>query len=205
MTEDEKKQFEKKLNFLYNETKEEDGIENSDELIANPEMFGVNKIDDEINYKEEMMISFYESKEVIETMASMYLDENEDILKHKYIRNKIINDAQNLSDMSFLQNISKRAIIKQMEQIEMGDGTPRHYETLSIMMREIRENIKQSTMTVSTMERFYKDIRSDSGMNDQINISESPVDETRKSIITTTDVNSQIERILKNKNLGEGN
>ena len=42
-------------------------------------------------------------------------------------------------------------------------------------------------------------------MNDQINISESPVDETRKSIITTTDVNSQIERILKNKNLGEGN
>ena len=62
----------------------------------------------------------------------------------------------------------EKKFMEQIEQIEVGDGTPRHYETLSIMMREIRENIKQSTMTVSTMERFYKDIRSDSGMNDQI-------------------------------------
>ncbi len=198
MTDEEKKKLENQLDFLYNESKSEGGtLENPEGLVANPEMFGVDKTDNEMDYKEEMKTSFYESKEVLENMASMYLDNKEELINNNYIKNKVLNDAQNLSDMSFLQKIAKRAIIKQMEQIEMGEATPRHYETLAIMMREIRENIKQSTVTVSTMEGFYKTLRVDMGLNQQINteITES----SKTDIITANDLNSKLDEIIKNR------
>ncbi len=198
MTEEEKKKMEEQLDFLYNESKSEGGeINNPSGLIATPDMFGVNTEDNEMNYKEEMKTSFYESKEVLENMASMYLDEKEELINNNYIKNKVLNDAQNLSDMSFLQKIAKRAIIKQMEQIEMGEATPRHYETLAIMMREIRENIKQSTVTVSTMEGFYKQIRVDMGLNETVNSSES--ESNKPDIITTNDLNTKLDEIIKNR------
>jgi hypothetical protein len=197
MSEEEKKQLEEKLNFLYNESVSEgNDLDNPQGLIANPEIFGINLEDNQMDYQEEMKKSFTESKNVLENMATMYL-ENETLLKNSYIRNKILNDAQNLSDMAFLQKISKRVIIKQLEQIEMGEATPRHYETLAMMMRENRENIRQSTVTVSTMEDFYRKIRNDMGMENQI-LPEGT--ENKSEITTTNDLNSKLEEIIRNRN-----
>jgi len=202
MTDEEKKKLEEQLDFLYTESKTEGGnLDNPEELIADVSIFGVNKSDNEINYKEEMESAFYESKEVLENMASMYLDGEEKLLNNKYIKNKVLNDAQNLSDMRFLQKIAKRAIIKQMEQLEMGEATPRHYEMLSVMMREIRENIKQSTVTVTTMEGFYKEMRIDMGLNKELKLNEGETS-IKTDIVTTNDLNSRLEDILKNRNKG---
>lgn len=198
MTNDEKKKLEDQLDFLYNESKNEGGeLLNTDGLVANPEIFGLEVSDNEIDYQKEMDKTFYESKEVLQNMASMYLDDREELITNKYIKNKVSNDAQNLSDMLFLQKIAKRAIIKQVEQIDMGDGTPRHYETLAIMMREIRENIKQSTLTVSTMEGFYKQIRTDVGINEPVNNQDG--ESNRTDIITANDLNSKLDEIIKNR------
>ena len=203
MTDEEKKKLEEQLDFLYTESKTEGGnLDNPEELIADVSIFGVNKSDNEINYKEEMESAFYESKEVLENMASMYLDGEEKLLNNKYIKNKVLNDAQNLSDMRFLQKIAKRAIIKQMEQLEMGEATPRHYEMLSVMMREIRENIKQSTVTVTTMEGFYKEMRIDMGLNKELKLNEGE-NSIKTDIVTTNDLNSRLEDILKNRNKGD--
>ena len=199
MTDDEKKKLEDKLNFLYNESiSEGNELDDPQGLVANPEIFGISLEDNEMDYQEEMKNSFIESKNILENMATMYL-EKEILLKNSYIRNKVLNDAQNLSDMSFLQKISKRVVIKQLEQIEMGDATPRHYETLDMMMREIRENIRQSTVTVSTMEEFYRKLRSDIGMDQQI-LPESSA--TKPEITTANDLNSKLDEILKNRNNG---
>lgn len=204
MTEDEKKKLEEQLDFLYNQSKTEGGeLINPEDMVGTPSMFGVEPEDNEMDYKEEMKTSFVESKEVLQNMAAMYLDEKEELISNNYIKNKVLNDAQNLSDMSFLQKIAKRAIVKQMEQIEMGEATPRHYETLAIMMREIRENIKQSTVTVSTMEGFYKQIRTDLGLNVTINAVEGEGETENKNIITTDNLNTKLDEILKKRNSGE--
>lgn len=206
MTEDEKKKLEEQLDYLYNESKSEGGeLINPEDMMATPSMFGVEAEDNEMDYKEEMKTSFVESKEVLQNMAAMYLDEKEELISNNYIKNKVLNDAQNLSDMSFLQKIAKRAIVKQMEQIEMGEATPRHYETLAIMMREIRENIKQSTVTVSTMEGFYKQIRTDLGLNVTISAVEGEGENENKNIITTDNLNTKLDEILKKRNEGGSN
>jgi hypothetical protein len=206
MTEDEKKKLEEELNIFYEQSKMEGGdLENPESLMGSPELFGVDGDMEELNYKEEMEITFYESKEVLENMATMYLDNKEELLSNKYIKNKVLNDAQNLSDMMFLQKIAKRAIVKQMQQIEMGDGTPRHYETLSIMMREIRENIKQSTLTVSTMEGFYLKIRNEMGMGNEIKSIESSVEENKTEITTVNNINDKLEELLKRRSSDNDN
>ncbi len=200
MTEDEKKKLEEQLSYLYNESKSEGGeLQNPEGLIANSSTFGLEEGSNEMDYKEEMKTSYYESKEVLENMAAMYLDDKQELIQNNYIKNKVLNDAQNLSDMSFLQKIAKRAIVKQMEQIEMGEATPRHYETLAIMMREIRENIKQSTVTVSTMEGFYKQLRVDMGLNQQISAGELSNEPQKTDIITANDVHSRLDEIIKNR------
>jgi hypothetical protein len=205
MTDEEKKKLEEELNIFYEQSKMEGGdLENPEKLLANPEMFGINRTDDDIDYKEEMKLSFYESKEILENMASMYLDSKEELISNNYIKNKVLNDAQNLSDMSFLQKIAKRAIVKQMQQIEMGEATPRHYETLGILMREIRENIKQSTLTVSTMEGFYQKIRNDIGLGNEIKSIES-AEENKTEITTVNNINDKLEEILKKRNSNNDN
>jgi hypothetical protein len=129
-------------------------------------------------------------------MSDLYLNSNDALLKNKYIRNKVLTDAQNLADMFFLQKIAKRAITKQMEQIDSGEGSPRHYETLYNGMKEIRENIKQSTMTTSTMEGFYKQLRDDLGIEETIGDN----DETNKGNITNQqDLNDKLDDIIKNQ------
>ncbi len=194
MTSEEKKKLEEQLDFLYNESKNEGGdIQEPGDLMANAEIFGVIDADD-MDFDEEIKNSFYDSKETLESMAGFYLGDNASLAESNYTKNKVLNDAQNLSDMRFLQKIARRAVIKQMTHIQMGDATPRHYETLYMGMREMRENIKQSTTTMSTMEGFYKQMRADAGMEEKV----GTVEATEINITTTNDLNNKLEVIMQN-------
>lgn len=200
MTEDEKNAIENRLNVFYDNAKQDGGeLIDPEKMVADANLFGITKEDLELDYKEEMENTLSESKEIITNMASLYLNEDKTLVSNNYVKNKIYNDAQNLSDMMFLQKIAKRAIVKQMQQIEMGDATPRHYETLSIMMREIRENIKQSTLTVSTMEDFYLKIRTQMGIDTSLKADEIEDSSKNNNIITTNDMNSKLEEIIKKR------
>jgi hypothetical protein len=70
--------------------------------------------------------------------------------------------------MRFLQDVAKKVIKKQVEQIELGEASPRFYETLSLHMKEIRDSIKQSTGTINTMEKFYLELRHSLGIEGDI-------------------------------------
>ena len=197
MNKEEKKNKENELDYLYNNSLSEAG-----ELDTSSIMGGINDfIDDEYvehDFESEMLGIYTESKEVIGNMSALYLDENEELIENPYIQKKIQSDAQNLADMTFLQNIAKMAIVKQMKQIEQGDVTPRHFETLYGGMKEIRENIKQATVTVNTMEGFYKELRDDLGLKEQIgDISDDSGE--KKNIVDQKNLNMQLEEILKNR------
>ena len=206
MTAEEKRKLEAEMDFLYHKSETETGtLYDTDTLIATPDIFGNTPTsldgDEEINYEQELDRIYQESKVLLSNMASMYLDDNPIILKHKYIKNKISNDAKNLSRIEFLQTVSERAIIKQMQQIEMGEGSPRYYEMLALIMKEMRENIKQSTMTVTTMESFYKTMKNDilSSQIASAEIQESIIENvnTKQDITTTNDINSYLEKMKK--------
>jgi hypothetical protein len=198
MKKEEKEKKENELDYIYNQAETEGGNIEPNGLLMESDEISEDFEPSDIDYDDELQSSYDESKEIIENMSELYLDSNEEILSNKYIKNKVLTDAQNLADMFFLQKIAKRAITKQMQQIDAGEGTPRHYETLYNGMKEIRENIKQSTVTTSTMEGFYKQMREDLGLKDRL---DSDVSEALEegNITTTRDLNDKLNDIIKSQ------
>ena len=208
MNKDEKKNFINNIEFLYDEAKREGNNMSVDELVGTPEIFGLDEsmLEPEMDYEKINLECFEESLDCLTNMCSMFLDDNKKIIEHKYIQNKIRNDAKNLADMSFLQIISKKAVIKQLRQLENNDGGARHYETLYTGMKEVRENNKQSTMIISTMENFYGELRKMFAMDDKLGqdfLEDGDVNINTKEITTRNNIDSRLNDIL-NKRKGEG-
>ena len=204
MNKEEKKNKENELDHLYNQSLTEGGNIESDGLMADFDDFSDEEYE-EHDYDAEMEGIYNESKEVVGNMSALYLDDNEELLDNNYIKKKIENDAENLSDIKFLQNITKTAIVKQMKQIEQGDVTPRHFETLYGGMKEMRENIKQSTTTINTMEGFYKQLRDDLGLKENIGADlEIEEGESNNNVFDQKSLNARLDEIIK-KNKDEEN
>jgi hypothetical protein len=204
MNKEEKKNKENELDHLYNQSLSEGGNIESEGLMADFEDF-TDETYDEHDYDGEMEEIYSDSKEVVGNMSALYLDDNEELLDNSYIKKKIENDAENLSDIKFLQNITKTAIVKQMKQIEQGDVTPRHFETLYGGMKEMRENIKQSTTTINTMEGFYKQLRDDLGLKDNIG-SDLEIEEgsaENNNVIDQKSLNARLDEIIKKNKEGD--
>lgn len=171
------KKRKEELEKLFEEAQGIDG-DLSSELIANPEDLVDIEEMKEHDYYADLEESIKESKEVVDSMARLYFNDDDNILNHSYLKKKREHDAINHSDMLFLQKMAKKAIIKQLEQMDQGELSPRHFETFYNGLREVRENIKQSTSTQSTMEAFYKTIREDLGLSGNIGNAETkPKDE----------------------------
>jgi len=183
----------KKLEQLFNDAQ---NIGNDDELNENL----LATSDDLINTEDVIEHDYYqdlnealtESNDVIDSMARLYLNDNENIVNHPYLKEKRKHDAINHADMTFLQKMAKKAIIKQLQQMDQGDLTPRHFETFYNGLKEIRENIKQATSTQATMENFYKTIREDLGITGNIggNATNNDVNVENEEENTTLDLNS---------------
>lgn len=205
MSNDQKKQKIEELEKLYEEASLNDPI--TGDLMANPQDL-INDEEMNYDYEQDLADAVEESKVVVDSMASLYLNDNEKILNHPYLQNKRTNDSNNHADMTFLQNVAKKAIIKQLQQMDQGDLSPRHFETFYNGMKEMRENIKQATTTQATMESFYKAIRGDLGLTGNIGgeqTQEDVSDETKDdnldlNMTNAKDLNSQIDEILKQRN-----
>jgi hypothetical protein len=166
------KKKKEELEKLFEEAQGIDG-ELSTDLIANPsDLVDVEEMY-EHDYYADLEESIKESEEVVDSMARLYFNDNDDILNHPYLKKKREHDAMNHSDMMFLQKMAKKAIIKQLQQMDQGELSPRHFETFYNGLKEVRENIRQSTSTQSTMESFYKTIREDLGMTGNIGDSDT--------------------------------
>lgn len=185
------------LEQLYKDTMSSSENLNPDTLMGDLEQFG--EEEEKIDYEVILSEAVVESTEVVDNMAELYLDGNSDLVNNPYLSKKRKHDAVNLADMLFLQKMAKRAVIKQLKQMDSGEMSARHFETFYGGLKEIRENIKQSTSTQNIMEGFYKSIREDlsqTKLGEESGISEESAEDIG-DIQDPKDMNSKLDDLIK--------
>lgn len=194
MKKDEKERKMSELDDLYEQAELTPNISNTElmdyNVLSNVQM-------SDVNYDEEVKKTYDDSLNVVKNMAALYFDDNENILTNNYIKDKIRTDAKNLSDLVFLQEMAKKTIIKQFEQVDLAEASPRLFETMFQGMKEIREIIKQSSSVTSTMQNFYKELYNDllERKKDDLNIEEN--NSSTGTILNMNDLNKKLDEMCK--------
>jgi hypothetical protein len=174
-----------------------------EELDFNPSDFFPDANDMDLNLKIEMhdyekdLESIRdESKETLECIANLYLDE--ETMKNKNINNIITNDALALSDLKFSISCSKRGLINLMCQIDNGSVNADLYTAVSLFQREMKEGIEALYKLQKNMKEFFKELK---GELKDINTGNSEIEKARyKDMkITDRDINKSIDKILHDK------
>ena len=176
--------------------------ETQDELDFNPSDFFPKDNDIDLNlkiemhdYEKDLEVIREESKETLECLANLYLDE--DIMNNKNINNIITNDALALSDLKFSISCSKRGLINLMRQIDNGSVDAELFTAVSLFQREMKEGINMLYKLQKTMKEFFKDLKSELK---EINVGESENQDKLKDYrIADRDINKSIDKIMKTK------
>jgi hypothetical protein len=188
--------FQENIEKLKNEIEE-----TQEELDFDPTDFFPNKNDFNLDlqielhdYEKDLEIIREESKETLECLANLYLDE--DTMTNKNINNIITNDALALSDLKFSISCSKRGLINLMRQIDNGSVDAELYQAVSLFQREMKEGIETLYKLQKTMKEFFKDLKSE--LKD-INVGDSENHDKYKDLkIADRDINKSIDKVLKN-------
>ena len=133
--------------------------------------------------------------EVLESLVDLYLGENPTISKHDYIVKKMKEDAQVYADTIFLQKMTRKNFLTQLRQVDNGDNSARMHEVINQSISQIRDNIKFSQTQRTELEKFYKEMRKDFGMNE---ISESM---EQKNLENNTDTPKEDGKIVDARSL----
>jgi hypothetical protein len=183
-----------KLKTEIEETQEELDFDPSDFF---PEKSNVN-LDFSIeahDYEKDIETIREESKETLECIANLYLDE--ETMKNKNINNILTNDALALSDLKFSISCSKRGLINLMKQIDVGSSDADLYQAVSLFQREMKEGIQMLYKLQKSMKDFFKDLK---GELKDINVGEHQVqDKYQNYKIAERDINKSIDKVLKSK------
>lgn len=140
-----------------------------------------------------------EAKPILEDLVSLYVPE---IKGHPYLIRKINEDARVYSKSLFLEKMIERLFIKQLKQVDLGDSSARMYEVINQTIKEIRETNKDGRTARTEIEKIYKEMRKDLGLNELSAVSEVKDDKPTESngrIIDTAELNNRLEELLKNK------
>jgi hypothetical protein len=139
--------------------------------------------------------------EIVTSLVDLFLGDNEAIKKHPYIQNKLKEDAEVYAETLFLKKMTKKNLLTQMRQIDNGDNSSRMHEVVNNSFNQMRENIKFSTTQRTSLESFYKGIRSDLGLNE---MSESPQADTdddtedkKSNVMDNRKMNEMMDKFIK--------
>jgi len=146
------------------------------------------------------------ASEVMESLVDLYLGDNPSIAHHDYVVKKMKEDAQVYADTLFLQKMTRKNLLTQMRQVDNGDTSARMHEVINQSFSQMRDNIKFSQTQKTELEKFYKEMRRDLGLNEisesmeQKNI-EQQTEETKEEgkIVDSRSLNNMIDSYLKNK------
>jgi len=155
------------------------------------------------DYDTDIKESEEKATEVLKALVNLYLGDDPNIIKNDYIIKKMEEDAQVYADTIFLQRMTKKNYLTQLRQVDNGDNSARMHEVINQSVSQIRENIKFSQTQRSELEKFWKEMRRDLGLNDMSESMEQKVDETEKQeegkVLDTRSLNDMIDRYLKAK------
>jgi len=175
--------------------------ETQEELEFDPSDFFPDKNNIDLNlkiemhdYEKDLELIRDESKETLECLANLYLDE--EIMKNKNINNIIKNDAIALSDLKFSISCLKRGLINLMRQIDNGSVDAELYQAVSLFQKEMKEGIEMLYKLQKVMKEFFKDLKSELK---EINVGEAAAnsDKYHNLRIADKDINKSIDKILK--------
>lgn len=156
------------------------------------------------DYDSDIDESKIQADEVLESMVDLYLGDYPDLVKHKYVQQKMKEDSKVYADTLFLQKMTKRNFLTQLKQVDNGDNSARMHEVVNQSVSQIRDNIKFSQTQRTEFEKFWKDMRKDLGLNElsesmeQKNQSVIDEEDTGK-IVDSRSLNEMIDKVIKGK------
>lgn len=159
------------------------------------------------DYESDIQESVEKATEVLQALVKLYLGDNPSIMENDYIIKKMEADAQVYADTIFLQKMTKKNYLTQLKQVDNGDDSARMHEVINQSVSQIRDNIKFSQTQRTELEKFWKEMRKDLGLNEisesmeQKNIEEKEDDDKKEEgkIADSRSLNDMIDRYLKNK------
>ena len=118
------------------------------------------------DYDSDMTVAGQQSMEVLESLIDLYLSDVPQLKEHPYIRNKMREDAKVYAETIFLSKMTRKNFLSQLRQVDNGDNSARMHEVVNQTIGQIRENSKFSSTQRTELEKFYKGLRKDLGLNE---------------------------------------
>ena len=114
---------------------------------------------------------------------------------------KMREDAMVYAESIFLSKMTRKNFLSQLRQVDNGDNSARMHEVVNQTIGQIRENSKFSSTQRTELEKFYKTLRKDIGLNEI----ESPevqaaVDSSNENIIKN---DTDDGHVIDNRKLNE--
>jgi len=118
------------------------------------------------DYDSDMTVASQQSMEVLESLVDLYLSDVPELKEHPYIKNKLRDDALVYAETIFLSKMTRKNFLSQLRQVDNGDNSARMHEVVNQTIGQIRENSKFSSTQRTELEKFYKGLRKDLGLNE---------------------------------------
>lgn len=156
------------------------------------------------DYDSDIQEAQAQAGEILESLVDLYLGDSP-VSQHQYIRNKMKEDAMVYAETLFLQKMTRKNFLTQLRQVDNGDNSARMHEVVNQSISQIRDNTKFATTQRTELEKFYKEIRKDLGLNEMSEredpIVEGQEEQTKEDgkIADSRSLNEMIDKYLKNK------
>lgn len=118
------------------------------------------------DYDSDLTVSSQQSMDVLESLVDLYLSDVPQLKQHPYIKNKMKEDATVYAEAIFLAKMTRKNFLSQLRQVDNGDNSARMHEVVNQTIGQIRENAKFLSGQRTELEKFYKNLRKDLGLND---------------------------------------
>ncbi len=195
---------ENKINELQNEferIQQEQEIDVSKYLAKRDDLPDLGEIEI-YDYDKDITESIDQASSLLESLVDLYLGDSKKIIEHKYIKNKMREDAAIYAETIFLSKMTRKNFLTQLRQVDNGDNSARMHEVVNQTISQIRENSKFSSTQRTDLEKFYKELRKDLGLNEIT--SDEPKSDLKEGeedlkITDTRNLNDMIDTYLKNK------
>jgi hypothetical protein len=157
------------------------------------------------DYDQDLTESTDQALRLLESLVDLYLGDSKRVSEHNYIRNKMREDAAIYAETIFLSRMTRKNFLTQLRQVDNGDNSARMHEVVNQTIGQIRENSKFSSTQRTDLEKFYKEIRKDLGLNEietqDVGSVDSEPEEVKEStkVMDARSLNEMIDKYLKNK------
>ncbi len=148
------------------------------------------------DYDSDLTVATQQAMGVLESLVDLYLSDVPSLKDHSYIKNKMKEDALVYAEALFLSKMTRKNFLSQLRQVDNGDNSARMHEITNQTIAQIRENGKFLSNQRTELEKFYKTLRSDLGLNEI----ESPSVNKNEGKVNDGDItdNRKLNDIIKN-------